>query len=118
LSDPDKAGVHAGLKANQFITSRVSRNTEAVLSGCTGRNGVPSLNSDRPRGRVVEGGDNVDQLRAEGTTMRVDKPNVRNRIMISQEDIEKYFRILEYLLFKLTFFTLAAIGAYHLIVHA
>jgi hypothetical protein len=79
---------------------------------------VPSLNSDRPRGRVVEGGDNVDQLRAEGTTMRVDKPNVRNRIMISQEDIEKYFRILEYLLFKLTFFTLAAIGAYHLIVRA
>lgn len=50
--------------------------------------------------------------------MRVDKPNVRNRIMISQEDIEKYFRYLEYLLFKLTFFTLAAIGAYHLIVHA
>jgi hypothetical protein len=50
--------------------------------------------------------------------MRVDKPNVRNRIMISQEGIEKYFRILEYLLFKLTFFTLAVIGAYHLIVHA
>ena len=67
---------------------------------------------------MVEGGVNVDQLRAEGTTMRVDKPNVRNRIMISQEDIEKYFRILEYLLFKLTVFTLAVIGAYHLIVHA
>jgi hypothetical protein len=50
--------------------------------------------------------------------MQVDEPNPKSRISISQEDIEKCFRILEYLLFKLTFFTLAAIGAYHLIVHA
>jgi hypothetical protein len=50
--------------------------------------------------------------------MQVDELNARNKIAVSQEDIEKCFRILEYLLFKLTFFTLAAIGAYHLIVHA
>jgi hypothetical protein len=36
-------------------------------------------------------------------------------IVMSREDIERWFEILEYLLFKATFFTLAAIGAYHLI---
>jgi len=50
--------------------------------------------------------------------MTPEDPKIAISIAISQENIEKYFRVLEYLLFKLTFFTLAAIGAYHLIKHA
>jgi hypothetical protein len=50
--------------------------------------------------------------------MRANDPTPETRIAISAEDIERWFRVLEYLLFKITFFTLAAIGAYHLIVHA
>lgn len=39
-------------------------------------------------------------------------------LVISRESIERWFSVLEYLLFKITFFTLAAIGAYHLIAHS
>jgi hypothetical protein len=48
--------------------------------------------------------------------MTVHDPKTRISLAISEEDIEKCFRVLEYLLFKLTFFSLAAIGAYHLVV--
>lgn len=39
-------------------------------------------------------------------------------VTICQEDIERWFAILEYLLIKGTFLALAAIGAYHLITRA
>jgi hypothetical protein len=48
--------------------------------------------------------------------MHVYEPTPEKSITISPEDIERWFRVLEYLLFKITFFTLAAMGAYHLIV--
>lgn len=39
----------------------------------------------------------------------------KTALVLTQDDIEKWFGILEYLLFKITFFALAAIGAYHLV---
>jgi len=36
-------------------------------------------------------------------------------IVMSRENIERWFGILEYLLFKVTLFTLASIEVYHLI---
>lgn len=61
---------------------------------------------------------NLDGKLDGGDNMTPDDPKIGINIALSQENIEKYFKVLEYLLFKLTFFTLAAIGAYHLITRA
>jgi hypothetical protein len=45
----------------------------------------------------------------------MDTNNPQSGIVLSREDVERWFGILEYLLIKATFLALAAIGAYHLI---